>query len=120
MTNVAEQTKENSHGKRSSKSLRGLDESEVTFLGTKNLQPGMVIDGIFEKSAVIGQYDTLTFFIRKEDGSKVGINKLGNLGYLFRELNVEEGEHVNISYLGMVPNRKTGQEFHTFEMEVGA
>lgn len=121
MTNAVSKNHEEGKvsGKRSSKDLVPQGEEEVEFLGSKTLQPGMTIDGIYERSAIIGQFDTLTFFIRKEDGNKVAINKLGNLGYLFNKLQVEEGEHVNISYLGKIPN-KDGKEFHTFDMEVGA
>lgn len=95
---------------------------EVAYFGTKNLQAGMRFEGKFSGKlertveGPNGEFQSITYFLENEDGSKVGINKLGNLQYLMeRKLDIKEGTPITILYEGRIPN-KEGKSYHTFDV----
>lgn len=94
-------------------------DTNIRYVNSKNLAPGVIARGKFsgkserEATGPTGKFTSTTFFIEEADG-KVGISKLGNLGYLFdRKLEVREGEVVEIEYNGRDKNN-----YHSFDITV--
>jgi len=102
---------------RSSKEVN-QDFGETTFIGSKNLKEGVLAKGVFKKrfereaNGPTGKFTSVTYFLDTEDGS-VGINKLGNLGYLMEKLKVQEGEEIIVEY-----NGRDGNNYHSFDITV--
>lgn len=96
-----------------------LEFPETTFFGSKNIEKGLKISGVYkrrhekEAKGPGGKFVSVTYFIDTESGP-VGINKLGNLGYLMdKRLQVQPGEQVEIEYNGRDEN-----DYHSFDVTV--
>lgn len=59
--------------------------------------------------------ETERFFF-ESDGKKWQIDNMGNLGYLIKQANLEEGTDVAIVYNGKKKNVDKKKEFHNFDL----
>lgn len=96
---------------------------ETTYINGKNIQEGVVVDGVFtgahsrEVKHNGRKFTSTTYFFEGNDGGKYGVSKLGNLGYLMDKWEVQKGDKLALIYKGEIENPEKETSFHTFMIE---
>lgn len=94
---------------------REITSGSVTFLKPKDMQIDQEIIGKLSK-VVEGQYG-LTYYLKQQDGSTIGVNGAGQLDSLMEQ--IAEGETVRIVYKGQVKLKSgafKGKPAHQFKV----
>ena len=96
---------------------RKLTAGETRFIKPNEMKEGQVVSGILTK-AVEGDFG-MTYYLRQEDGSTIGLNGSGQLDKLMEQ--VEEGTSLEVTYQGqekIKSGKFKGKSAHQFEVVV--
>ena len=96
---------------------RKLTAGETKFVKPNEMTEGQIVAGTLTKT-VEGEYG-MTYYLRQEDGSTIGLNGSGQLDKLMEQ--VEEGTSIEVTYQGqekIKSGKFKGKSAHQFEVVV--